>query len=57
MTSARRPRPDRAERLAVALRANLKRRKAQLRGRADAGEAAESAEKGSKGPTSGGEDG
>jgi hypothetical protein len=33
--SARPPRPDRAERLAVALRANLKRRKAQARGRAD----------------------
>jgi hypothetical protein len=28
------PRPDRAERLAAALRANLKRRKAQARGRA-----------------------
>jgi hypothetical protein len=31
----RSPRPDRAERLAAALRANLKRRKAQARGRAD----------------------
>ena len=34
--SQRRPRPDRAERLAAALRANLKRRKAQARGRAEA---------------------
>jgi len=31
----RAPRPDRAERLAAALRANLKRRKAQARGRAN----------------------
>jgi len=31
-------RPDRAERLAEALRANLKRRKAQARGRAGQGE-------------------
>ncbi|MPZ59424.1 MAG: hypothetical protein GEU91_23665 [Rhizobiales bacterium] len=37
--SARRTlRPDRAERLAAALRANLKRRKAQARGRADPAE-------------------
>jgi len=33
--SGRRSRPDRAERLAAALRANLKRRKAQSRGRAE----------------------
>jgi hypothetical protein len=32
---ARAPRADRAERLKAALRANLKRRKAQARGRAD----------------------
>ena len=34
-STRRTPRPDRAERLAAALRANLKRRKAQSRGRAD----------------------
>jgi hypothetical protein len=33
--SGRWPRPDRSERLAAALRANLKRRKAQARGRAE----------------------
>jgi hypothetical protein len=34
------PRHDRAERLAAALRANLKRRKAQVRGRADRADSA-----------------
>jgi hypothetical protein len=37
--SRRPPRPDKAERLAQALRDNLKRRKAQARGRSDRSEA------------------
>jgi hypothetical protein len=48
-TSPQAPLPDRAERLAMALRANLKRRKAQARGRADSVESPE-AEKGEKRP-------
>jgi hypothetical protein len=40
--SQRGKRPDRAERLAAALRANLKRRKAQARGRAGQDTAADS---------------
>jgi hypothetical protein len=54
-TLARMRRPDRAERLAAALRANLKRRKAQARGRADSAEAAdaEDVKKGQNRPSSG----
>jgi hypothetical protein len=37
-TPADRKHPGRAQRLAAALKANLKRRKAQARGRAEAGE-------------------
>jgi hypothetical protein len=51
-TSARTPRPERADRLAAALRANLKRRKAQARGRADSAADAEPAKKGQNQPNS-----
>ena len=51
-TSARRPQPERAERLAAALRANLKRRKTQARGRADTAETGERAENQSNQPNS-----
>jgi len=44
-TSVRKPPPERADRLAAALRANLKRRKAQARGRADAADTPETPEK------------
>jgi hypothetical protein len=43
--SGRPPPSGRAERLAAALRANLKRRKAQARGRADAADTPETPEK------------
>jgi hypothetical protein len=52
----RAPRPDRAERLAEALRANLKRRKAQARGRADRGEPAGTGESQPNQPQSGNKD-
>jgi hypothetical protein len=57
-TTAQAPRPDRAERLAAALRANLKRRKAQARGRADSTDLSEAeiGEKRPNQPNSGGED-
>jgi hypothetical protein len=53
--SARKSPPQRAERLAAALRANLKRRKAQARGRADPAEAvaSEHVKKGQNRPSSG----
>jgi len=44
-TSPAASRPARAKRLAAALRANLKRRKAQARGRADSAEAEKPGEK------------
>jgi hypothetical protein len=43
--SVRKRPPERADRLAAALRANLKRRKVQARGRADAADTPETPEK------------